>query len=231
MKYSKIFGPNSPIHIVLIPTLVFIILWVIVWGSRQYSLLTSIEFYCLHNSPHGAASYHGRIISFLEWLIERQEQFKRDCLIDQDADGVGEYGHVWELSDVTLGRCGRKVNVPYIGPVILVDEVENITRKGSYYIQTYIPSNNEINLQENYWIYVAWPRKYKKLAECVFIVNQEGQIYCCKNNIYKFSGLENPPNLKNLIPNWKRDSAKDFNMSFLLENLSKLEEWVKIKRD
>ena len=192
--------------------------------------------YFLYNDPDGSGRTHRSVAAALEKLSYFQSIFKDKKIIDQDSDGIGEYASAEELSGINLSRISRRVNFPMM--TIMKNENRDVYNfNGCYYIKLYFPgksfskrdeikiTSDLINLQEHFWVAIAWPGKQCRLGYCVFITGQEKKFYCCKNDVYKFRGLTNIPKFENLIPNWTGNKAQDYEIAKMIKVLSKKEEW------
>lgn len=91
-----------------------------------------------------------------------------------------------------------------------------------YYSRLYLSHKHRSN-----WIVFAWPKKYGNLSYCALLINQNGEIYCCKNNKYKFSGLKADLALDKIIG---KKNLPEINTHTFLKKLSKLEKWVLLEK-
>lgn len=145
-------------------------------------------------------------IASLRSVCAAQEFFQRNTSVDQDKDGVGEYGLLNELAGIVPPRTkpGERGHPPF-APAFLSQLFTVKTPEGfallydRYCVQVFLPHKGKvvtdspnikgigasmdadsINAQEKFWIAYAWPISGKNRSRC-FVVNQDGEVYGCRN--------------------------------------------------
>jgi hypothetical protein len=207
--------------------------------ASYVKFILSPQYYCFFYEPDGAGRSHRFFFTFLNSLITGEKRFKLDALVDQDFDKIGEYGDFFELVTLKSFRTMEIKGKPAYISRGIHEVFPNIVLRAGYYCRLYLPgslsqnsyqhpSANIVDIQEKYWLCVGWPKLYGYLPRCAFLVNQEGKIYYCKNNVYQFSGLEKPLLLEKIIPNWTGENSRDFEIESILKFISEKEEWFVI---
>lgn len=131
-------------------------------------------------------------ISTLKTFTAGEEQFRSSCCVDQDSNGIGEYGWIVELSGsgnyrVVGGNCQ---NAPFIPATFNGD----CSQKSGYFFTVYLATDAYVwsNIyaaagvadsgsgtwgvcEENFLAY-AWPSVYGKSGNRVFALSAQGQI-------------------------------------------------------
>lgn len=137
-------------------------------------------------------------ISTLKSIVSAQAVTKTTAAIDQDVDGVGEYGWFGEMGGVVAIRDSTG---PNNGPILrptsiakslaLVD-ASGIVAKTGYVFRVALPSINgtpvvevagggsptgeDPDLCEDHWIVYAWPVGYAMSGRRAFVVTQDGDV-------------------------------------------------------
>lgn len=172
------------------------LLWVLLFLMIAVTWGPSYEIKIYYNE--------GTAIAKLRTLAAFQRMFQNDHQIDQDEDGVGEYGLFNELSGSTNirgSKGGQKNAVPqpasgyaYLSRAWRAYSIAGYTSYSGYYFQIFLPHTgkavtdtkdaqngsqdaNSINAQEKYWIAYAWPKRYRESGSRCFVINQEGQVF------------------------------------------------------
>ncbi len=136
-------------------------------------------------------------IGTLKSLSTSQEQFKQQCLVDQDHDGVGEYATFQELCGAVPCRQSGIAAEPTfmsrnLGTSAASGRVGQAEKSG-YYFLIYLPDSNgaphaeksvllrgamaaDADRQETVWVCYAWP-KTEDSGRRTFVINHEGQVY------------------------------------------------------
>ena len=137
-------------------------------------------------------------IEVLRGLFTAEEEFRLADIIDQDADGGGEYGFFQELC-AAIAPPGHTAPVSpgFFDPIFgVIDGVGAAARSG-YHFRIYLPgpgaagppageasgvnsatANPEaINMREHLWVCYAWPMSFNYTARRAFVLNQTGVIF------------------------------------------------------
>lgn len=169
------------------------------------------------------AANESSAITSLKTIQIGQEAFVAACHADENANGVGEYGTLRELSGNALSR-GRYGDCQ-LAPFLPRGFNEDVSSKSGYQMTVYICTNKkgtgatntprrcvkgaEYN-EHNYMAY-AWPEGYSRTGYRVFAVSAHGAIMACKNSTGKISG--------SALPNYKaaidRNGPRNWNGSYV----------------
>lgn len=159
-------------------------------------LVTHLERRRGHSPVAGA-------IGLLQTLSTSQAQFQSNTAVDQDEDGVGEYGLLNELTGTTNMRApqGKRsektILPPYVSKTLAVTSQNFVIRRG-YCYQVFLPhkgnvitdnptgqngstDQDSINAQEKRWIAYAWPLKFADGSNICLVVDQDAEVYVAPN--------------------------------------------------
>ncbi len=148
-------------------------------------------------------------IGTLRSVTTAQEQFKQQNVVDQDADGMGEYGWFGELSGTQAVRVSGLTmnNSPFIAAILGVKDGTGRAQKSGYYYHMMLPGGagpiSEVSAaaassaadadgQETRWAVYAWPNTRGQSGTRVFFTNNAGEVYACANNIAQYNGTSGP---------------------------------------
>ncbi|MHC5018944.1 MAG: hypothetical protein ACYTGX_02295, partial [Planctomycetota bacterium] len=149
-------------------------------------------------------------IGALRSLAVAQEQFKQQNVVDQDQDGMGEYGFLGELAGVDACRgSGLKMNTaPFIAAILGVKDGNGIAQKSGYHFRVFLPGaegtlpegagaakadEGAADAQETRWCAYAWPVQKGLSGNRVFFVNNAGEVYATMAMRNPYSGAEMAP--------------------------------------
>jgi hypothetical protein len=149
-------------------------------------------------------------IGALRSLATAQEQFKQQNVVDQDADGMGEYGFLGELAGVDACRVsGLKMSTsPFIAAILGVKDGNGIAQKSGYHFRVFLPGaegplaegasaakadEGAADAQETRWCAYAWPVQKGLSGNRVFFVNNAGEVYATMAMRNPYSGAEMAP--------------------------------------
>jgi hypothetical protein len=165
------------------------------------------------------AQRHNAMIALetLETIAAAQELFRQSAYVDQDGDGVGEFGLLCELAGQQLTRTG--VAVPHsfsetsglpdaLGRSALVNH--GVGTYEGYHFVVYLPSASgtaiaetvppaqrdpgSADLQEDRFVCYAWPVVAGGTGEYVLVVNEEGLVHTTvSSGVKPYSGLRGRP--------------------------------------
>ena len=115
-------------------------------------------------------------ISALRTLHSAQQTFKKVCIKDQDADGIGEYATLAELAAMVPLRGGTmKVQPPFIDL-----ELGSGARSGYRFLVlaggSACADAASADGRETHFFAVAWPIEYGETGRRSFVVDTEGVI-------------------------------------------------------
>ncbi len=144
-------------------------------------------------------------IATLRHLVAAQAQLQASGLIDQDRDGVGEYGGLAELTGFTAGRMSKPLDVPLVtmtfpsgGKLRLgVGEksgycfVVHVVAKGGKAAATEgskgFPALDVASAEKAWWAY-AYPQRGRRDGFRTFYVDQRGEVWATKQGAYRGHG-------------------------------------------
>ncbi|GEM_PF-2254603 len=108
------------------------------------------------------AGLESGIRKWMRSLYLGQEQFKKDRVLDENGNGVGEYG---TLRDLAGSRRG-----PYV-PQLTPDRIDDggIGALEGYLVAVYLPE--DAGLREENWVAYAWPETYGETGFHVYAVD------------------------------------------------------------
>lgn len=153
-------------------------------------------------------------IGRLKTLATSQEQLKQQALVDQDGDGVGEYGVFQELAGTMPCRGSGVVADPPFLPRELGTSAAGWARgeaiRSGYSLLIYLPdytgaprAEKEISLrgtraddanrQERSWVCYAWPTEAGVTGTRAFVVDEAGQVYWSDNAANRYDGTVRMP--------------------------------------
>jgi prepilin-type N-terminal cleavage/methylation domain-containing protein len=150
-------------------------------------------------------------IGSLRSCTTAQEQFKQQNVVDQDADGMGEYGWFGELSGAEAVRVsGLKMNTsPFIAAILGVKDGGGRAQKSGYYYHMFLPTgagaaagegsgsgtanSADADSQETRWAVYAWPNSRGQSGNRAFFTNSAGEVYATANNVAQYSGTTTEP--------------------------------------
>lgn len=133
-------------------------------------------------------------VATLRNIVAAQAQMQASAKIDQDNDGVGEYGGFLELSGAQPGRMAYLLVPPVLsGRFRALSEHGEVGRAG-YLFRVYLPDADGIGigephagfakddgvdaaLAERFWCAYAWPVEKGAPTSPTYFVNQEGYVF------------------------------------------------------
>ena len=140
-------------------------------------------------------------IGTLTTLRTVEAQFQQALVVDQNQNGIGEYGLFQELSGMQVPRGSTHARTPgeFISQELGAVDANGIATKAGYDFLIYLPtaagpavSEGQINLavgvpanappQEVRWCAYAWPVDRLGTGNRAFVVNQTGTVYQTQND-------------------------------------------------
>jgi len=143
-----------------------------------------------------------------------QDPFRENALVDQDGDGVGEYGFIQELRGTAdlRGRKGMKTPEYFFFPdVVPLELVDGIFQGSGYCFKLYLPgdagaalseekgkplplANAEgIDLQEKHFVLYAWPQRLGKTGNRAYAISEQGEVWKTQMDTAKYEGSKSIP--------------------------------------
>jgi prepilin-type N-terminal cleavage/methylation domain-containing protein len=154
-------------------------------------------------------------IGTLTTLRTVQAQFQQAIVVDQNGNGIGEYGLFQELSgqEIPRGAVGARTPGEFISQELGAVDANGITSKAGYNFLIFLPtdgngpavSEGDVDLtttvvadadeQEVRWCCYAWPVSRTETGNRAFVVNQTGTVYQTQNdaNTQLYSGTATMP--------------------------------------
>jgi len=150
----------------------------------------------------------GSAIGTLRTVSTSMAQCQSNAVIDQDADGTGEYALLQELSGVYFlpidAAVGTQVaNPAYITRALAPNAGDSYAAKSGYYYRAYLPgvaaaitetganragATADANVQEVKWRAYAWPASHASSGNRAFAIDQAGEVYANANTIPTWNG-------------------------------------------
>ncbi len=150
-------------------------------------------------------------VATLRAISSAQAQFQATTKADVDGNGMGEFGSFRELSGAVNVREGTAAETTPLFPPVVSTAFRNPDANGGvqrsgYYFKIYLPdsaghgispdatgsySEIQATLAETTWCCYAWPARYGKSGNRVFMTNQAGDIISSEYEGY--SGSANDP--------------------------------------
>jgi len=126
-----------------------------------------------------------------------QPAFRDDALVDQDGDGVGEYGFLQELLGTAglRGRRGVKKPEYILLPDVPLELVDGVFQGSGYCFKLYLPGDGGgvlseekgkplplaksqgIDMQEKHFVVYAWPKKVGETGVRAYAVCEDGEVW------------------------------------------------------
>ena len=157
-------------------------------------------------------------VGALRFVAVSQAQFQAAAIVDQDRDGVGEFGFFTELSGelgyrLQTGTSAGPVSPPFIWPGFGQSAASNqgVGSKNAYFFRMFLPraegqsamaepgtppGGNPVHAdaQELRFIALAWPQVVGQTGNRAFAVSQGGEVFHTVNlGVQNYSGTENMP--------------------------------------
>jgi hypothetical protein len=144
-------------------------------------------------------------IATMRNVVSAEAQLQASSLIDEDQDGVGEYGGFAEMSGASRGRMARPLVPPVLSPAFRVlDDEGEVTRNG-YCFRVFIAGkdgegvgepqtgfapggSHDPEASEVVWCCYAWPVLHGTSGTRTFFVNQEGDVLATEAAAYSGEG-------------------------------------------
>jgi hypothetical protein len=145
-------------------------------------------------------------IGALRSLATAQAVFQAQTIVDQDEDGLGEYGTLGELAGLAPCRgSGAQMNQsPFIASILGVRDENGVAQKSGYHFVVYLPTATgparregnaesptqagDADAQEARWCAYAWPVSPGQSGHRVFFVKQEGEVWQARASVTPYGG-------------------------------------------
>ncbi len=139
-------------------------------------------------------------IGTLRSLASSQAEFQARQIVDQDADGLGEYGFLQELAGSVIPRgAAGLLDPPSISQSLGNVDALGITTKSGYVFVFFLPGGGgaeiqepalgafpgavaaDANFQETRWACYAIPQTIRNTGNRAFVINQQAEVYATTN--------------------------------------------------
>jgi hypothetical protein len=167
-------------------------------------------------SSSSSNNNEAKAIAALRKLAHRQAQFRQAVLMDEDQDGIGEYGSFGELAGVVdLVRHGVGTPAPLSPPLLRAPfdaiGVNGFVTKSGYLFVVFLPDanftpaglhdvagggpNNAVDPDhgESLWCAYAWPVSAGTTGDRAFFVNQTGVVLATTMDTVVYTGVSYAP--------------------------------------
>lgn len=141
-------------------------------------------------------------IGTLTTLRTVQAQFQQALVVDQNGNGIGEYGLFQELSgqEIPRGAVGARTPGEFISQELGAVDALGIATKAGYFYLIFLPADGvgpavsegvidlaievaaDADEQEVRWCCYAWPSSRTETGNRTFVVNQTGTVYQTSND-------------------------------------------------
>ncbi|MEO0478588.1 MAG: type II secretion system protein [Planctomycetota bacterium] len=151
-------------------------------------------------------SNEGAAIGSMRTILSAQAAFQGAGAVDQDGDGLSEFGTLRELTGgVDLPGTGDRVRPPYLPRSVGNVDAQGRILKSGYYFQLYLPDATglgiaditgsralvDANTSELHWCIVAWPVRHGQTGRHAYFLNERGDLL--KSDEAGYSGTANAP--------------------------------------
>jgi prepilin-type N-terminal cleavage/methylation domain-containing protein len=139
-------------------------------------------------------------IGSLRSLASSQAEFQARQIVDQDADGLGEYGFLQELAGTVIPRGGvGTLDPPSISQSLGNVDATGVATKGGYVYVMFLPGGAgaeiqepplgafpganaaDANFEETRWCCYAIPQTIRNTGNRAFVINQQAEVYATAN--------------------------------------------------
>jgi prepilin-type N-terminal cleavage/methylation domain-containing protein len=139
-------------------------------------------------------------VGTLRSLASSQAEFQARQIVDQDADGLGEYGFLQELAGSVIPRGGvAALDPPSISQALGNVDAAGVTTKSGYVLVMFLPGGAgapiqepalgafpganpvDANFQETRWCCYAIPQTVRNTGNRAFVCNQQAEVYATAN--------------------------------------------------
>ncbi len=154
-------------------------------------------------------------VGTLRTLATAQAEFRQAAEVDEDDDGVGQYGFLQELAG-TVDFRGRAVAAqpPYIARNLAAKDLGGgvvAAQKSGYDFIMYLPGDagavlTEVeggpnpacaadgrDMQELYYVCYAWPQDAGRSGTRAFVISEEGEVWATKMDTVEYEGVTTVP--------------------------------------
>ena len=128
----------------------------------------------------------------LKTICTAQAQMKSNAWIDEDTDGIGEYGTLGQLAGIDTCDNGSgdavAINPPYVTAVLgVVPDGGTYSLKSGYYYNMFL-DDADVQNREQMFVCYAWPQERATTGNKAFAVTQEGTVYFTLAKVAAYTG-------------------------------------------
>jgi prepilin-type N-terminal cleavage/methylation domain-containing protein len=139
-------------------------------------------------------------IGTLRSLASAQAEFQARQIVDQDADGLGEYGFLQEMAGSVIPRgAATMLDPPSISQALGNVDATGVATKSGYVLVFFLPGGGgaeiqepalgafpgpvpaDANFQETRWACYGIPQTIRNTGNRAFIINQQAEVYATTN--------------------------------------------------
>jgi len=139
-------------------------------------------------------------VGTLRSIASAQAEFQARQIVDQDADGLGEYGFLQELAGAIIPRGGvATLDPPSISQSLGNADAAGLVTKSGYVLIMFLPGGGgapiqepaggaamaanpaDANFQETRWCLYAIPQTVRNTGNRAFVINQQAEVYATTN--------------------------------------------------
>ena len=151
-------------------------------------------------------------IGTLRSLSSAEAEFQARQIVDQDTDGLGEYGFLVELAGAVVPRgAAQKLDPPSISQALGNVDANGLVTKSGYTFIFWLPGGNgtpiqepavgvvpaavaaNANVQECRWCCYAVPTTVRNTGNRAFVINQQADVYASPNTGVQNYDITNLP--------------------------------------
>jgi len=139
-------------------------------------------------------------VGTLRSIASSEAEFQARQIVDQDADGLGEYGFLQELAGTVVPRGGvAALDPPSISQALGNVDAAGLVTKSGYVLVMFLPGGGgaeiqeppagapaaanpaDANFQETRWCCYAVPQTVRNTGNRAFVINQQAEVYATTN--------------------------------------------------
>jgi hypothetical protein len=156
-------------------------------------------------------------IGALRTLAKTESTWQIASYVDQDGDGLGEFGFFYEMAAAACNRTEKGTSpepvwTSYFNPVFGTTALANggVATNHGYHFRIYLPSASgtaipepaqpipgnpaDADVQERRWVCYAWPVEVGRTGRRAFVVSRQGEVFDTANDGFQnYSGTGNTP--------------------------------------
>jgi hypothetical protein len=172
-------------------------------GSLRITVPTALITRFRINTNESAA------IATLKNISSGQAQCQACGVIDENQNGIGEYGTFAEMSGRAMVRGGKVKIQPPVLSVAFGDVEHGVVVRSGYCFRVWLPGKDgapvgeseagglpapaiDAKAAETLWCVYAWPAEAGRTGQRAFFLDQSGNVHGCLNTDGRYSGSKAP---------------------------------------